>query len=164
MRAIGNIAAKRASIAVTVAGCIFLSIGTEATMGTPLPITFNSSCETICANADDNTVSLVDPSLIKWERFQTLAKEWRAARNASSSTKVITTHPAYQQIMAMGPDAIPFILAELQQKTDHWFWALSMIAKSMPNYENPVHPSIRGKMSAMAAAWVEWGRANEYID
>lgn len=59
---------------------------------------------------------------------------------------------SYQQIIGMGPQVIPLILADLQREPDHWFWALEAITG-----ENPVVQADRGDISAMANAWLEWG-------
>ena len=59
----------------------------------------------------------------------------------------------YQQIIGMGPAAVPLILAELQRRPDQWFWALESITE-----ENPVSSEIAGSMRLMAEAWVDWGK------
>lgn len=55
----------------------------------------------------------------------------------------------------MGPEVVPLILAELEKKPDHWFWALEAITG-----ENPVSENEAGDMEASAKAWVKWGRQN----
>jgi hypothetical protein len=60
-------------------------------------------------------------------------------------------HPAYQQIIGMGVDALPLILRELEREPDHWFWALEAITG-----ENPVPPTDRGRLNEMARAWLRW--------
>ncbi len=91
------------------------------------------------------------------ERFQRLASIWKAERGPTSSITAIATHPAYQQIIGMGPAVIPFILRELERELDHWFWALKAITG-----EDPIPPESRGKMRAMAEAWLRWGRERGY--
>jgi hypothetical protein len=61
-------------------------------------------------------------------------------------------HPAYQEIIGMGRDALPLILFELERKVDHWFWALRSITGI-----DPVRPEHRGDLNAMAADWIRWG-------
>ena len=90
--------------------------------------------------------------------FKKLADKWKNETLALSSTKAIAMHPAYQRIMGMGKPALPFILADLQQHEDQWFWALFYIAD-----ENPVPPESRGKVHEMANAWLDWGRKNGHI-
>ena len=62
-------------------------------------------------------------------------------------------HPAYQQIVGMGAEALPFILAELERKPEHWFWALRAITR-----EDPVPPSHRGNVVLMARDWLQWAK------
>lgn len=86
-------------------------------------------------------------------RFRELASAWmRDVINCSSVTQM-SMHPAYQQIIGMGPDAVPLILRELEREANHWFWALRSITG-----EDPVPPASRGRVREMAAAWLSWGR------
>jgi hypothetical protein len=45
------------------------------------------------------------------------------------------------------------IIAELQQETDHWFYALEATAG-----ENPVDEKDAGDVKASAKAWITWGK------
>ena len=87
----------------------------------------------------------------KIERFRKLVSEWKAHSGPSSSTEKLAMHPAYQQIVGMGPDVIPLLLSELERAPDHWFWALRAITG-----QNPVRPEHRGRMSLMAQDWLRW--------
>ena len=58
------------------------------------------------------------------QRFAELALEWRQATAPLSSTTARSTHPAYQQIIGMGPAAVPLILRELDREGGQWFWVL----------------------------------------
>src|SRR5579864_4526833 len=91
-------------------------------------------------------------------RFHTLVEEWKDAKVFTSSGSEIALHPAYQQIIGMGKEAIPLILAELQREEDHWFWALKAITG-----EDPVPPSDRGKLAKMTEAWLRWAHAHGYL-
>jgi hypothetical protein len=64
--------------------------------------------------------------------------------------------PAYEQIMAMGPRALPYIFDELARNPDHWFKALNYITQ-----QNPVPDSDAGDLDQMARAWLEWGRRHD---
>lgn len=90
--------------------------------------------------------------------FNTLAERWKQETRLLSSTSAIATHPAYQRIIGLGPQVIPLILAELQREPGHWFWALAALTG-----ENPVPPADQGRMPAMTAAWLKWGRENGWI-
>jgi hypothetical protein len=93
------------------------------------------------------------------QRFRKLVSEWYAERDTlSSNPRDLAMCLSYQKIIAMGPPAIPLILAELRRSTDHWFWALHALTDS-----DPVPEECYGRMSKMAEFWIEWGIAHEYI-
>ena len=103
-----------------------------------------------------DAVPVILPELER--RFQELAKKWRRETSHLSSASRMARHEAYQQIIGMGPAAIPLLLRELQRKPDHWFIALSTITGA-----NPITPESAGKVSEMAQAWIRWGQAEGYI-
>jgi hypothetical protein len=90
-------------------------------------------------------------------RFQQLAAEWRRDVGPLSSVSKIVQHPAYQAIIALGQDAVPLILRELERQPDHWFTALRALTGA-----DPIAPEERGRMDRMAAAWVRWGREHGF--
>jgi hypothetical protein len=87
--------------------------------------------------------------------FVRLAEQWRSETLAMSSLTDMVLHPAYYQIIGLGPVALPWILRELQQRGGHWFLALRAITR-----ENPVSPQDRGKVKKMADAWLKWGETH----
>jgi hypothetical protein len=89
--------------------------------------------------------------------FNTLAEEWRAETRMLSLVTQKSMHPAYQKIISMGRPVVPLILRDLEQKPDHWFWALRAITN-----DNPVKSEQRGRMKLMAQAWIQWGKENGY--
>lgn len=91
-------------------------------------------------------------------RFSTLKTEWEAETAYLSSITEIAIHPAYQQIIGMGPIAIPLILSEMKRKPGHWFWALKSITG-----EDPVLPEQRGQIVQMTEAWLRWGEEQGYL-
>jgi hypothetical protein len=98
------------------------------------------------------------PSAGLKKQFRDLAKQWTQDTAHLSSTVRMAKHPAYRQLVAMGPAVIPLLLAELKRNPDFWFAALREITG-----ENPVSPASAGKLKEMAHAWVEWGRARGHI-
>lgn len=84
-------------------------------------------------------------------RFQALAARWREECGHLSSIREMIIHPAYQQIIGMGPAVLPHLLAELARRPGHWFWALTVITG-----EDPVRQEHRGIVRAMAGDWLEW--------
>jgi hypothetical protein len=90
-------------------------------------------------------------------RFNQLAADWKEATQFASSTTEIAMHPAYQQIIGIGPKAIPLILEQLRIEPDHWFWALKAITG-----EDPVIESDRGHVRRMTQAWIAWATDRGY--
>ena len=87
------------------------------------------------------------------KRFDALATTWRRQCAHLSSVREMVLHPAYQQIVGMGAEALPGILAELERKPDHWFWALRAITR-----EDPVPLEHRGNVALMARDWLQWAK------
>lgn len=92
------------------------------------------------------------------EKFERLSMEWREDTAFLSSVQQMAMHPAYQEIIGMGPDAIPLILKDLERTQDHWSWALSAITGI-----NSVCEEDRGIVSKMADSWLNWGRQAGYL-
>ena len=80
-------------------------------------------------------------------RFRTLVKRWKKDTEADSSILRMIRHPAYQEIIAMGPAVIPLLLRELEREPDHWFRALHALTGA-----DPVPAASRGKLREMASA------------
>jgi hypothetical protein len=97
-------------------------------------------------------------SVVLAPRFYSLAKTWQEETRYLSSVHDMVLHPAYQQIIGMGREALPFLFQELKRQPDHWFWALQAITG-----EDPVPPEEKGNLEAMARRWLRWGAANGWI-
>ena len=91
------------------------------------------------------------------ERFSRLVEKWRSETAFVSSVTDMAMHPAYQEIIGMGNDAVPLILAELERAPDHWFWALKAITGA-----DPVPDEAKGRVEEMARAWLRWARMHGY--
>jgi len=89
-------------------------------------------------------------------KFNQLKQEWIEATRTLSSISDICMHPAYQRIIAMGTTVIPFIMRDMLDSYNHWFWAL----KSLTGVD-PVPPSKRGKIKEMTIEWKKWWLNNE---
>jgi hypothetical protein len=90
------------------------------------------------------------------QRFQELVAQWHSETALESSVNRRVMNGAYQQIIGLGPDVLPLILAELEQETNDWFWALAAIAGEDPaeGAETP---------DSAAEAWLDWGRRRGYL-
>lgn len=85
------------------------------------------------------------------ERFNALADEWIAATRLSSSVIETCMHPAYQQIIGLGPAVLPLVLEDVAQGELHWGWALRALTG---------HDAAEGAETLPQArdAWARWGR------
>lgn len=107
----------------------------------------------------DNLVSSLEPLTPSdaRERFEKLVQEWLSDTKFLSNIDEIALHPAYQRIIGMGPEVIPFILEKLITSPSYWFWALKAITG-----EDPVPADDRGDMVKMTQHWLQWGREHGY--
>jgi hypothetical protein len=67
-------------------------------------------------------------------------------------------HPAYRQIIGLGPAVLPLLLRDLAESHRFWFPALNAITG-----ENPIPDDAAGDVSRMANAWIIWGRERRLI-
>jgi len=109
---------------------------------------------------DSPVVELVFPtSVISFtteEAFKALAGQWYRETRKLSSADQIVLHPAYQMIIGMGREALPFIFRELKKTRGHWIWALAMITR-----EDPAQAGMKFKEAV--DSWLKWGEDNGFI-
>jgi len=91
-------------------------------------------------------------------RFRALARQWKNETRYASHFNQMFLIPSYQQIIGLGPSAIPLILRELENEPGHWFWALAALTG-----ENPAGQGAVGNVEAMRQAWLQWGRERGYL-
>jgi hypothetical protein len=91
------------------------------------------------------------------EKFQRLASVWRAETAYVSSSSELVAHPAFREIVGMGPAVIPLLLRELENRTGHWHRALRQITGA-----DPVPPADRGNLDKAAEAWLRWAKEQGY--
>ena len=91
------------------------------------------------------------------QRFRRLETHWLAETGHLSSSTKITGHPAFQEIISLGPGVVPLMLRDLEDRPRLWVWALPTITGA-----DPVPPSDRGNIAKMSEAWLKWGKANRY--
>ena len=91
------------------------------------------------------------------ERFRRLAAVWQAETAYVSSSSELVAHPAFQEIVGMGPAIIPLLLRELANRTGHWHRALRRITGA-----DPVPAADRGNIDKAAEAWLRWGKEHGY--
>lgn len=104
---------------------------------------------------------VVDSEKKDWFKFQNLVKKWRAERGVRSSINEAAMMLAYQEIIGMGENAVPLIIAQLKSEDDdpdQWFWALRAITG-----ENPVKTEDQGNFRKMAQVWLQWAEREVYV-
>jgi hypothetical protein len=90
-------------------------------------------------------------------RFYQLAAVWKNDTIHLSNIDEKLAHPAYQAIIAMGPDVLPLIFAELQREPDDWFAALRALSGA-----NPVTVDSPRTLNETIAAWLKWAKEHGY--
>ena len=90
------------------------------------------------------------------ERFNGLVRQWTEETMLSSSSRDICMHPAYQQVIGLGAQVLPYIMEEISQGNGHWHWALCAITR-----ENPAAHT--DSIPGAAKAWFEWGRKQGFV-
>ncbi len=93
------------------------------------------------------------PSETIEQRFRRLEAQWKADTEFLSDAGKIILHPAFQAIIALGPDVVPIMLRDLESRPSLWVWALPEITGA-----HPVAPTDGGNIRKMTDAWLKWGR------
>lgn len=91
-------------------------------------------------------------------RFRELVDLWQADVAPLSSTTARVQHPAYREIVAMGPAVVPHLLRELERRPNHWFAALRSLTGA-----DPVDPADRGHLGRTAESWIRWGKEHGHL-
>ena len=85
-----------------------------------------------------------------------LLSRWREETAYLSSSTAIAGHPAYLELIALGPVALPFLFRDLEQTEDgHLSKALTAITGA-----HPIPPEERGQIRKIAETWLRWAREN----
>lgn len=85
--------------------------------------------------------------------FEELADELAYAARGLSSTRLVSRHPAYVEILAMGERCIPWLLERLEVPGDRpiWLRLLGSLTRFQPGAGKDTIPEA-------AAAWITWGK------
>jgi hypothetical protein len=87
------------------------------------------------------------------QRFRFLADAWRDAVAYQSSSTIRNNHPAYREIIKLGPDVVPYLLRDLADNHTHWFCALREITGV-----DPVPSTVAGNIPRVVEAWLRWAK------
>lgn len=98
--------------------------------------------------------SVIDQHLER--EFNSLVKQWRDDTLFYSSLSDICFHPAYQTIMAMGKEALPFIFKDLEKQSGHWFYALKFIVREDISKEAV-------NLAEARKRWLTWARKEKHL-
>ena len=89
-------------------------------------------------------------------RFFDLLTQWDLQKGFTSSQDEIEACPAHLGILAMGWDAVPLIMEQIEKGVmNHWFMALELIT-----CEQPVQIEDRGNYQKMGEVWLKWRKQN----
>ncbi len=91
------------------------------------------------------------------EKFERLAQEAWEANRFHSTMEHFLAHPAYQEILKMGTEAIPFILRRMAAGRGHWFHAMRTLTG-----QDPVPAHAWGRIPEMNNAWLRWAQQAGY--
>lgn len=89
--------------------------------------------------------------------FMSLVAKWRRETGHLSSPDDICTNPAYQAIIDMNKDAIPYILRDLEENKHYWFWALTAITEV-----NPIPKGFQGTYEEAIQIWLGYAKEAGY--
>lgn len=98
--------------------------------------------------------SRVPPVETVEQKLRRFEAQWKADTQFLSDANRLINHPAFQQIIALGKEVVPFLLRDLAAQPSLWVWALPEITA-----EDPVPASDAGNIRKMSDAWLKWGRA-----
>jgi hypothetical protein len=88
------------------------------------------------------------------QRVRRLLATWRAETGFLSSSTALVSHPAYQELIALGAAALPFLFRDLEQTLDgHLSSALVAITGAQP-----VPTEEGGNIRHVAERWLGWTR------
>src|SRR5271170_5576145 len=91
------------------------------------------------------------------QRFRRLSDAWLTETAFVSSSGDLVAHPAFREIVEMGPEVVPLLLRELSKRTGHWHRALRQVTGI-----DPVPAADRGNIDKAADAWLHWGTEQGY--
>lgn len=100
---------------------------------------------------DDGKVSM---TLLE-ERFRALRDAWKQSIAPMCDECAAVQHPAYREIISLGEDAVPLIIAELRNAPDPWFEALAEITDVDP-------AQCADTVEDAAAYWISWFDGKTY--
>jgi hypothetical protein len=96
------------------------------------------------------------------ERFEALVARWHAETGGWSNPHKIVAHPSYRAIVAMGMDAVPFILEDLEENSDPDFWGPAL--REITGETVQVAPPDAGRLDVVAKAWLALAKKKGWLE
>lgn len=95
----------------------------------------------------------------KEHEFLRLARVWCDDTEDGRGRKWVFDHPSFEQILALGADAIPYVCRELERRPDfRWFGTLQKLTEQRPNI-----PEGDYDLLELTEFWLEWAREHRYF-
>lgn len=91
-------------------------------------------------------------------RFLSLLRTWKEETKYLSLIYQKVMHPAYLEMIGMGPQIVPLLLEELGREPNFLFPALAAITG-----QNPVRREHQGDIEKITQDWLDWGRREGHL-
>ncbi len=121
------------------------------------PVEWPEGCRVVIEPAAKEETGDASSRELLEERFRRLAAVWRRETAYLSSMTEASSHPAYQEIIRLGPEVIPLLLRDLESHHSHWFAALQTLTGA-----KPVPVENAGNIPKMVDAWLAWAKDKGY--
>lgn len=92
------------------------------------------------------------------DKFEELKDIWIAETCFLSSFSERILNFNYQRIIGLGKEVLPFLIKDLKENQNDWFWALECITGEAPYTEDD-----RGNIPAMIEKWLAWAESKNII-
>lgn len=109
-------------------------------------------------NQDDSGFSVSIKNYVpvaKRETFERLRDKWIEETMYFSDPESVYNNENHKTIIRLGYKMLPYILDDLREHHNDWFFALNKITKA-----NPIKIGHAGDVVAMAMDWLEWSENN----
>lgn len=94
-------------------------------------------------------------------RFEALVAEWRRETGGWSNPHKIVAHRCYRAIIAMGWNAVPLLLADLDQSADPDLWGPAL--REITGATVTIAPGDVGRLDAVAKAWLSLAETKGWL-
>lgn len=89
------------------------------------------------------------------EKFEQLKKMWIADTAMLSNPRLKYENKNYKEIIKLDSFILPYIIQDLTENNNDWFFALNQITN-----ENPIKEEHQGYYDLMKQDWLDWAEQN----